>query len=92
MNRRDKIQHLLITQLFEEGEVRLVLPDGLTLELGITKEGKNGLVKDQNYCWLQASQDDKTVSLDSYNLGLQFSSDRLVFANQDVEMSSLEVI
>ena len=39
MNKKNKIQQLLITHLLEEGSIELKLPDGMVLELGITKEG-----------------------------------------------------
>ena len=73
MSRKDKIQHLLISHLLEEGNIQLALPDGLVVELGILKEDKIGdLVKTNDYCWLIASQRDREVSIDSYNLGLRF--------------------
>ena len=73
MTRQDKIQHLLITHLMAEGSITLVLPDGLVVEMGIVKEGENGkLQKIDNYAWMIASQNDREVSIDSYNLGLRF--------------------
>jgi hypothetical protein len=76
MTRKDKLQHLLISHLLEEGHVTLKLPDGMVLEVGILKEGRDGdLHKIDNYCWLIASQKDREVSIDSYNLGLKFSDD-----------------
>ncbi len=38
MSRKDKIQHLLISHLLEEGTIQLALPDGMVVELGILKE------------------------------------------------------
>ena len=62
MTRKDKIQHLLITHLLQEGEIELALPDGLRLELGITRENRHGdLEKCSDYCWLVASQQKRSV-------------------------------
>lgn len=77
MTKKDKIQYLLISHLLEEGQIQLVLPDGLVLEVGVIKEGRDGdLEKRDDYCWLIASQRNRTVSIDSYNLGLRFSEDK----------------
>ena len=57
MSRKDKIQHLLISHLLEEGTIQLTLPDGMVVELGILKEDKYGdLVKTANYSWIIATQ------------------------------------
>ena len=40
-----KLQYLLITQLFENGKVNLLLPDGMTVEIGIVQETEKGHVK-----------------------------------------------
>jgi hypothetical protein len=88
MHRKDKIQHLLISHLLEEGNIQLVLPDGMTVELGILKEDKHGdLRKTNNYCWLIASQRDREVSMDSYNLGLRFNEDngKILFDESEVD-------
>jgi len=76
MTKTDKIQSMLITTLLEEGQVQLILPSGMVLEIGITQEDKNGqLVKTEDYCWVIASQSGRDVSIDSYNLGLRFCDD-----------------
>ena len=76
MTKRDKIQHLLISLLLEEGTVSLNLPDGMTLDIGIVKEDENGkLIKDGIYCWLIASQKNRDVCIDSYNFSLKFQDD-----------------
>jgi hypothetical protein len=92
MTSKDKLQHLLITHLLKEGQIELTLPNGLTVELGITKETKHGTQISDDYVWMTASQDDRIVSLDSYNLGLEFSRDRLVFDDEDAENHTLSVI
>ena len=76
MTKKDKIQHLLISHLLENGQIELTLPNGLTLEVGITKEGRYGeLELCDDYCWIIASQEDRSVCIDRYNLGLRFSDD-----------------
>lgn len=74
MTRKDKIQHLLISHLLEEGQIELNLPDGITLEVGVSKENKHGELEiKENYSWIIASQNDRIISMDSFNLGLRFS-------------------
>lgn len=85
MSRKDKIQHLLISHLLEEGTIQLTLPDGMVVELGILKEDKYGdLVKTANYSWIIATQKEREVSMDSYNLGLRYNSDsgKIIFEDQ----------
>ena len=83
MTSRDKIQHLLITHLLKEGQIDLALPTGVKLSLGITKETKKGLEKCDDYLWLIADQDDRHISLDSYNLGIQFDNSRIMIEEQE---------
>ena len=79
MNSKDKIQHMLITHLLKEGTIDLTLPDGIRLEVGMTKEGKDGFqgIMD-NYCWVQAVQGDRETFLDSYGLEMKFSKGFIV--------------
>lgn len=71
-----KLQYLLISHLLEKGRVELLLPDGMTLEIGIIQEnGKGDLVKSEDYCYVVASRDCKSTLIDSYNLGLRFDAD-----------------
>ena len=84
MTRKDKIQHLLISHLLEEGCIQLTLPDGMVVEVGILKEGKNGdLEKTDDYCWLIAQQKEREVSMDTYNLGLKFKDHNGKFIFED---------
>lgn len=86
--KKRKLQHLLIKQLMEHGSVELLLPDGVTLEIGIVQEDKNGdLVKADDYCYVVASRDDRTAMIDSYNLGLQFNDkgDNIIYEGSDVD-------
>lgn len=71
-----KLQYLIINQLLKEGTVSIILPDGVTLEIGITQEDEHGgLQKTEDYCYVVASRGNKSVMLDSFNLGLQFEAD-----------------
>lgn len=68
-----KIQALLIGHLQKHGMLRLLLPDGIILEIGTNQIGKDDqLINVDNYCWIIASKEDKMAVLDSYNLGLRF--------------------
>jgi hypothetical protein len=73
MDRVGKIQCLLMTHLMEKGYIELKLPDGMVLELGIVQEDKHGkMVKTDGYSWLIATQKEREVFMDSYNLGLRY--------------------
>jgi len=82
----NKLQYLLIKQLLETGKVQLLLPDGMTLEIGVVQEDKYGdLVKTDDYCYIVATCDDRSTMIDSYNLSLEFK-DRLniIYEGTDV--------
>jgi hypothetical protein len=86
MSKFNKIQQLFITELLREGHVVLTLPNQMHLEVGITTEGRDGdLQLTDDYCWVIASQEDRSVSIDSYNLGLRYSNERdKIICEQDV--------
>lgn len=67
-----KIQALLISHLLNKGEISLLLPTGVTLEIGITKEGKNGTEISNDYCYVKSTIDGRSTMIDTYNLSLQF--------------------
>ena len=72
-SRIKKLQYLLVNQLLEKGVVELMLPDGITLEIGIVQDnGKGEMVKEEDYCYVVATRDYRSVMIDSYNLGLQY--------------------
>lgn len=88
MTKRDKIQYLLVSHLLKEGQIELLLPDGIKLEIGITQEGKDGdLVKCEDYCWIIASQRKRNIALDSYNLGLRYVDDnsKILLEDGDID-------
>ncbi len=85
MARQAKIQSLVIKHLKTHGELDLLLPDGITLEIGITYEDKHGnLIKSDDYCYVNAFKDDRKILLDSYEMGLLFSenSGKIVLEDQ----------
>lgn len=82
MSKQKKIQDLLIKHLSDEGQIQLLLPDGMILELGITQEDKHGnLIKTDDYSWAIVTQKGRDVSIDSYSQGLRFEDDpkKLIF-------------
>jgi len=85
MTRKDKIQYLLISYLLKHGSIKLQLPDGVDLEIGITEEGFSGKkFKKQDYCWVITRREDREVELDSYNLGLNFlDEDSIILIDED---------
>lgn len=96
----NKLQYLLINHLRKHGSVKLLLPDGVTVEIGVNQLDEHGNLRSvDNYCWVMASRDDKMAVLDSYNLGLRFADDKntLVFEDKMVNndgqhMRRLDVI
>lgn len=80
-----KLQSLLISHLIKHGWVKLLLPDGVVVEIGVNQVDDNGkLHKAENYCWVMASREDRMAVLDSYNLGLRYASNdkRLVYEDE----------
>jgi len=89
---KKKIQSMIVEHLMKHGHIQLLLPDNVTLEIGITQENQSGkFVKKDDYCWVMASQNDRTACIDSFNLGLRFADDKNIliledsFLNQDGE-------
>jgi hypothetical protein len=85
MTGKDKIQYLLITYLLNKGSIELQLPDGIELAIGITQEGKHGIFKNEDYCWITTSRGCMSTELDCYNLGLKFSEDKSIILDVDKE-------
>ena len=78
-----KLQYLLISQLLDHGTVELLLPDGMTLEIGIVQEDKGRLVKSDDYCYVVASRDAESALIDSYGIGLEFETDEMTIMYND---------
>lgn len=71
---KSKIQSLLVNHLLKHGQISLLLPDGVTLEIGLTQEDEEGkLVVQDDYCWVIATHKNRSTSIDPYNMGLRFS-------------------
>lgn len=91
---KNKIQSLIVEHLLKHGQIDLILPDGVKLEIGLTQESKNGEleIKD-DYCWVIASQGGRATSLDAYNMGLRFSDnqDIIVLDDQFVDQDGQRV-
>jgi len=81
---KNKIQSLLVSHLLKHGQIELLLPDGVILEIGITQEGKDGeIVKKDDYCWVITSRNDRSANIDSYNLGLRFNDGENILVLED---------
>ena len=90
----DKIQALVIGHLMKHGMLRILLPDGIVLEIGTNQLSNDGkLVNADNYAWVMASKEDRMAVLDSYNLGLRFSeeSKSLIFEETVINDESEKV-
>jgi hypothetical protein len=73
---KNKIQSMIVEHLMKHGQIELLLPDNMTLEIGITQESNRGnFVKKDDYCWVMASRNDRTACIDAFNLGLRFADD-----------------
>ncbi len=92
----NKIQALLVNYLYKYGSIKLILPDGISLEIGVNQEGENNYMLIENdYCWVIATRQDRSAMLDSYNLGLRFTDDSrtIVFEDTDIDGTrSLDVV
>lgn len=73
---KNTIQFLLNDYLETFGSIDLLLPDGVKLQIGITQEGKHGIEKCSDYCWVVTSRDDRMTMLDRYVSTMKFSEDR----------------
>lgn len=95
MSSKGKIQHLLIDYLLKHGQIELLLPDGVVLEIGLTQEDESGgfIVKD-DYCWIIATHKDRSAAIDPYNLGIRFSGPEgknLVLEDKFIDQDGTEV-
>ena len=87
MNNSRKIQSLLIEHLLKNGEIELLLPDGVSLEIGVTKTNDKGELEiSDDYCYVVSSREGKSTILDSYNLGSQFLDQEDLLIYEDNKM------
>ncbi|NBT57577.1 hypothetical protein EBT16_02220 [bacterium] len=83
---KEKIQRLFVEYLLKEGGLVLTLPNGMVLEVGVTQENRRGdLEIIPDYCWVVASQRDRSVSIDSYNLGLRYPGDKEMVCEHSIQ-------
>jgi len=82
-----RLQALIINHLLKHGSLKVMLPDGVTVEMGVNQLDEEGSLKRaKDYSWVIASKEDRMASLDSYNLGLRFADDgsTILFEDQYV--------
>jgi hypothetical protein len=65
-----RIQHLLTKHLLGCGKISLLLPDGVSLEIGIVKDTKHGEEISDDYCYVQAKREGNSTLLDTYKAEL----------------------
>ena len=70
-----KIQALLTNHLLRCGGLELLLPDGIVVQVSITKEGKHGAEICDDYCAVRTSRGGSSTLLDTYNLSLEYTDD-----------------
>ncbi len=90
MSKKDKIQYLLISHLKKNGSIQLTLPDGISVEIGITQEDARGDVvidDDDDYCWVKATRSHSEFILDSFNLGLSYEDDPSTILVEDADIT-----
>jgi hypothetical protein len=83
---KNKIQRLFVDYLLKEGALELTLPNGMVLEVGVTQENKYGdLEITPDYCWVVASQMNRSVSIDSYNLGIRYPEGKEMLCEHSIQ-------
>jgi len=81
---KNKIQSLLVDHLLKHGQIQLLLPNNVKLEIGLTQENEEGKLEvADDYCWVIASQGNRATSLDSYNMGLRFADEENIIVFDD---------
>lgn len=75
---------MLVEHLLKHGQIELLLPDNVKLEIGINQENSQGkLVNKDDYCWVITSRENRATSLDAYNMGLRFSDEDNILVFED---------
>ena len=92
MTRKDKIQHLLITHLMENGQISLTLPTGIIVDIGCTQETKRGTEKNNQNSWVSTTQNERALYMDQYNLTLQYPGNPVVMEEKDNNGVSVHVL
>lgn len=84
MPKINKIQHLVITHLQKHGKIELLLPDGMTLNIGILQEDNKGrLVKSDDYCYVETSKGNTKALFDSKIISLEYEDNPTTIIYQD---------
>lgn len=83
-----RIQALLTTHLLNCGSIELILPDGVRVEIDITKISKKGREIKQDYCHVTASREDVKAHLDSYLAGLEYADGRTLMTADGIQDES----
>jgi len=82
---KNRIQRLMVEYLMKEGVLEICLPNGMVVEFGVTQENRYGKQEiTPDYCWVTASQRNRSVCIDQYNLGLRYSGEREMVCEQSV--------
>ena len=82
--KKNKIQSLIVGHLLKHGQIDILLPDGVVLNIGLTQEDENGKMKIQDdYCWVVATHGSRSATIDSYNMGLRFADDEKTLIYED---------
>lgn len=81
---KNKIQSLVNLYLKQYGKLEILLPDGVVLEIGTVSEDQHGnLIKNDDYCWVIASRDGRSASIDAFNAGVSFIDDNTSIVFED---------
>lgn len=81
---KNKIQSLLVDHLLKHGQIQLLLPNNVKLEIGLTQENEDGKLEvADDYCWVITSQGNRATSLDAYNMGLRFADEENIIVFDD---------
>ena len=81
---KNRVQFILNEYLEMHGKIDLQLPDGVGLQIGITQDGPRGPERQADYCWVCASRDDRSTTIDRYSLSAHFDDlSRKVLAEED---------
>ena len=64
MPKINKIQSLIISHLLKHGQIEILLPDNVSLQIGVLQEGPKGKkIKADDYCYVIASKENRKTLL-----------------------------
>lgn len=79
----------------KHGQIQLKLPDGVTLDIGVTQENESGeFVKHDDYCWIVATHENRSTTIDSYNMGLRLNAekDTIILEDSFIDQNGEKII